>query len=230
MYSFPFVCLLPTWLTCTCTYASPCVPFLLCAQSSALILGATATSPPHQSNNATGTTALWRVDPTGQFWNCDAAAIGRGAGAAEAWLLRRVLEYTMVQRHVTDWKRDFGVDEDAKEETEFIAGYLTSEDVRDFANGLNATDALALLQQCLVETLSSTSLDGATGSAWKEGVIVASPKRTWGTLQGVVLSLQDGSQGRSFGAFRTKTKRKRVTLDFIDECNLARKTAIAFRH
>jgi 20S proteasome alpha/beta subunit len=30
---------------------------------------------------------LWRVDPTGQFWNCKAACIGRGAGLAETYLI-----------------------------------------------------------------------------------------------------------------------------------------------
>ena len=33
---------------------------------------------------------LWRVDPTGQFWKCDAAVIGRGAGAAEAHLMNLI--------------------------------------------------------------------------------------------------------------------------------------------
>jgi 20S proteasome alpha/beta subunit len=30
---------------------------------------------------------LWRIDPTGQFWKCDATVIGRGASAAEAHLM-----------------------------------------------------------------------------------------------------------------------------------------------
>lgn len=34
---------------------------------------------------------LWRIDPTGQFWKCDATVIGRGASAAEAHLMDMVL-------------------------------------------------------------------------------------------------------------------------------------------
>jgi len=33
---------------------------------------------------------IWRIDPTGQFWKCNAAAVGRGAGNAEATFLRQV--------------------------------------------------------------------------------------------------------------------------------------------
>jgi 20S proteasome alpha/beta subunit len=35
---------------------------------------------------------LWRIDPTGQFWKCDATVIGRGASAAEAHLMDMLSE------------------------------------------------------------------------------------------------------------------------------------------
>jgi 20S proteasome alpha/beta subunit len=47
-----------------------------CLQSYALLAG----------RDEHNTCSLWRVDPTGQFWKCNAAAIGRGAHAAEAHL------------------------------------------------------------------------------------------------------------------------------------------------
>lgn len=47
-----------------------------CLQSYALLVG----------RDEENTCSLWRVDPTGQFWKCNAAAIGRGAHAAEAHL------------------------------------------------------------------------------------------------------------------------------------------------
>ena len=36
---------------------------------------------------------IWRIDPTGQFWNCDAAAVGRGAGLVEGAMLRYVRKW-----------------------------------------------------------------------------------------------------------------------------------------
>lgn len=35
---------------------------------------------------------LWRIDPTGQFWNCHAAALGRGADKAQDELYKQLLE------------------------------------------------------------------------------------------------------------------------------------------
>lgn len=35
---------------------------------------------------------LWRIDPTGQFWKCDASAIGKGSRQAEAYLLEMVAD------------------------------------------------------------------------------------------------------------------------------------------
>ena len=34
---------------------------------------------------------IWRIDPTGQFWNCHAARVGRGSGLAERLLLKLVV-------------------------------------------------------------------------------------------------------------------------------------------
>eukprot|EP00986_Skeletonema_menzelii_P011743 scaffold6160_cov104-Skeletonema_menzelii.AAC.1 len=36
---------------------------------------------------------LWRVDPTGQFWKCDASAVGRGTVEVEEELLNRVRQW-----------------------------------------------------------------------------------------------------------------------------------------
>lgn len=33
---------------------------------------------------------LWRIDPSGQFWKCNASCIGRGAAAAEEHLLKLI--------------------------------------------------------------------------------------------------------------------------------------------
>ena len=33
---------------------------------------------------------IWRIDPTGQFWNCQGAAVGRGAGLVEGSMLKLV--------------------------------------------------------------------------------------------------------------------------------------------
>lgn len=53
-------------------------------QSYALLVG-------RDEQRSSSSFAMWRVDPTGQFWKCDAAAIGRRAGVAEAHLLDLVV-------------------------------------------------------------------------------------------------------------------------------------------
>jgi hypothetical protein len=51
--------------------------FIFIFQSAAVLLG-------HRQ--------LWRVDPTGQFWNCHAAVVGRESDRAEEELVTKLLE------------------------------------------------------------------------------------------------------------------------------------------
>jgi 20S proteasome alpha/beta subunit len=39
-----------------------------------------------------GQCQLWRIDPTGQFWNCHAAVLGRAADKAQEELYQQLLE------------------------------------------------------------------------------------------------------------------------------------------
>lgn len=39
-----------------------------------------------------GQSQLWRIDPTGQFWNCHATALGRAADKAQEELYQQLLE------------------------------------------------------------------------------------------------------------------------------------------
>ena len=212
-------------------------------QSSALILGTTDTTIPTHAgpnNNTTSmsTTALWRVDPTGQFWNCDAAAIGRGAGKAEAWLLRHIFESSSMKQQrddvIIDWKKEeydlenSDLDLQRQNEMEFISDYLTNEHVRNFMYALNATDALEVLHKCLIETLSSSTPTTATSN--ENSSSFKRPRRTWGMLQGMVLSVEeDGAKGSvDSSAYMTKSTRRkmsmwrkrRIALELLDENKL----------
>eukprot|EP00560_Eucampia_antarctica_P005891 CAMPEP_0197841178 /NCGR_PEP_ID=MMETSP1437-20131217/46029_1 /TAXON_ID=49252 ORGANISM="Eucampia antarctica, Strain CCMP1452" /NCGR_SAMPLE_ID=MMETSP1437 /ASSEMBLY_ACC=CAM_ASM_001096 /LENGTH=347 /DNA_ID=CAMNT_0043450895 /DNA_START=328 /DNA_END=1372 /DNA_ORIENTATION=- len=56
--------------------------------SSVLVVGC---DDNNNNSDKDGDYNIWRIDPTGQFWNCQAAAIGRGAGTVESEILRRTL-------------------------------------------------------------------------------------------------------------------------------------------
>ena len=120
---------------------------------------------------------LWRVDPTGQFWDCEASAIGRGAEFAEAWILRRI------------FNNCFGNRTNNMPETEddeiLRTASISNDDVKQFIYNLNSTEALMLLAKCVVETLSSSSSGSVTGTEKRL------PLRTWGILNGVIFSPQN---------------------------------------
>jgi len=82
---------------------------------------------------------IWRVDPTGQFWNCHAAVVGRGAGTAESLLLKKI-------KHFLQLPND---------------SFLSPSDACDFLHTLSVDDALLLMYQCIQETLSTKHHDQA---------------------------------------------------------------------
>lgn len=49
-----------------------------------------------------GQNELWRIDPTGQFWNCHAAVVGRQSDKAEEALVTKLLDRMGATNDSTD--------------------------------------------------------------------------------------------------------------------------------
>ncbi|KAL7549187.1 hypothetical protein ACHAWF_012453 [Thalassiosira exigua] len=96
---------------------------------------------------------LWRVDPTGQFWRVDAAAVGRGALDAESELQTRVRRWKSKK---ADWEHD--------NELECAVRH---EDVRAYLGSLTPDEAVQVATDCLVEGIMRRS---------KIGKVVNDPK------------------------------------------------------
>ena len=150
--------------------------------STALILG---TDGSHCQGTATRqrtghSCRIWRVDPTGQFWDCDAAAAGRGAGSAEAALLRMVFRWkkgdgngekseeekensadskrvAAVTDRDTDSTRGCALDEEIP--IDKILQTVTNEDVRAFLSTLSHDGALDVAFQCLARARKMKETD-----------------------------------------------------------------------
>jgi len=95
---------------------------------------------------------IWRIDPTGQFWKCNAAAVGRGAGNAEATFLRQVEK----------WKRgkQLGLEkagsesiEDQTQDLESLVNNLTNNDVEGYFQTLSFDEAMVVACRCCVSAL-----------------------------------------------------------------------------
>lgn len=100
-----------------------------------------------------GAPKIWRVDPSGQFWSCDVATVGRGAGVAEAFLLREMARRI---RSPADMEGSRGGDEHNEEEIynddleETIAS-LSNRDVKKFLGSLSMDEAISLARECVLK-------------------------------------------------------------------------------
>ena len=106
-------------------------------------------------------TAIWRVEPTGQFWNCDVAAVGRGAGVAERIFLKRILNWKRKQDkndHNHD-NRDINNnivnddDNDDDDDHDDWISNISNQDVKEYLHSLDCNDALSLATDIFSETL-----------------------------------------------------------------------------
>lgn len=100
-----------------------------------------------------GAPEIWRVDPSGQFWSCDAATVGRGAAGAEAFL-RKEIARRMTSS--TDMEGSRGDDEYDEEEIENddlgeTMASLSNEDVKKFLRTLSMDEAIALARDCVLK-------------------------------------------------------------------------------
>jgi len=96
--------------------------------------------------------SIWRCDPTGQFFNCHMAAVGRGAGTAEA----------VVMSSVAKQGEDGNADETHSIELDDLVSKISSKDVQKFLSTLSFDDAVLLACKCIAKALNlSTTNDSA---------------------------------------------------------------------
>jgi len=89
---------------------------------------------------------IWRIDPTGQFFNCHAAAVGRGAGNAEATILEHVAKY---KRQLESERSNLDNDEDIQS----LLTTLTNNEVKSCLQTLSFEDATVLACRCCAQAL-----------------------------------------------------------------------------
>lgn len=94
--------------------------------------------------------SIWRCDPTGQFWDCHAAAVGRGAGGAEGEIMA----------HVAAAKMGKNLGDEEKENVEEMIAMISPQDVRDYLSGMSFEDAVILACQCIKRSLRLEKLTG----------------------------------------------------------------------
>lgn len=113
-------------------------------QSSLLAIGPTTEYQTSDSLDKNGNIAIWRVDPTGQFWRMDAGAVGRAAINIEAELVNKVRQ-SMKKGHQHN---------PAEEETEHIT--VSNSDVKTYLSSLSMEQALSVATDCLVNGIMSS--------------------------------------------------------------------------
>ena len=95
---------------------------------------------------------IWRIDPTGQFWSCDAAAVGKGAGVAESFLLKEIARRMKSPANVEDTEVDEEEEEDFDDDgIDDGMASLTNQDVKKFLLSLSVDEAIALAQKCVLK-------------------------------------------------------------------------------
>lgn len=135
---------------------------------------------------------LWRVDPTGQFWKCDASAVGRGTVEVEEELLNRVRQWkkknnnkkknehddtsssvAVVQSTITSSLTD----NDNNGDDELNQVRITNNDVRSYLSSLTEDEAVKIASDCLVNGIMNC-----------KGTPTHNEKRTGGGGNGSALS------------------------------------------
>lgn len=143
---FPLTFRKAFWLTQN--YIQFLSPF--CIQCSALMVGMEE--------------GIWQVDPTGQFWNCHAAVVGRGSNKVRSYLLRQIAEKLTLQGETAKPSNDEEMKTATKAEKEDPAASVSSRDVQSYLSTLSVPEAVALAYQCCMVTAPrpepSTSTEG----------------------------------------------------------------------
>lgn len=118
------------------------------SQSSLLTIGVDEGTTIDSSNKATNNISIWRVDPTGQFWNIDAGAVGRAAIDIEVELLNKVRQWRKKETQQT-------FDEESQPDT------LCNSDVKSYLSTLSVEEALTVANDCLINGILSSMKRGS---------------------------------------------------------------------
>ena len=85
---------------------------------------------------------VWRVDPTGQFWKCQATIVGRGSVLAEAKLMAQLHEQSTADNTSTSTN-------------DSTKGEATRVDIKDQLRALGRDEAVVLCKSAIVDTFAS---------------------------------------------------------------------------
>ena len=96
-----------------------------------------------------GQSSIWRCDATGQFWDCHAAAVGRGAGSAEAEIMAQ------------SWSQDAQTKDGKNDELDDLVNAVSPKGVQEYLESLTFDDAIVLACKCIAKALNlqSTGMD-----------------------------------------------------------------------
>lgn len=90
--------------------------------------------------------SIWRCDSTGQFWNCYMAAVGRGAGTAEAVIMshigRKIKEDSIASNDTNSMKVDD------------LTSNISSKDVQEYLSTLSFDEAILLAVESFAKALN----------------------------------------------------------------------------
>jgi len=113
--------------------------------------------------------SIWRCDPTGQFWTVHAAAVGRGAGDAEA----------ILERAVRSWKNLNCINNNSNGESlpDELIPEVTSKDVQRFFSTISFDETLVLACKCVREALGLSQNDQLMTGIGLEGILIPAKER-----------------------------------------------------
>ncbi|KAG7365858.1 proteasome subunit [Nitzschia inconspicua] len=109
-----------------------------------------------------GQKEIWRIDPTGQFWNCHLTVIGQDSDAVEASLYQSLLQKFKTKTHnhrppphqqqqqdvtMEGVDNDNGTDDD--DDDDDSKKWWSMQTLIDYMESLPHTDALELVKECL---------------------------------------------------------------------------------
>ena len=139
--------------------------------SSLLAVGNDNSNSRHQNDND-DKLCIWRVDPTGQFWKCEASAVGYGTMEVEAELLSRARAWkksitmkddeSLTESKATTRTRTLNrkdVDEDEEEMMNDVI--ISNKDVRMYLASLTEDEAVKVASDCLVDGLLNCNRSAA---------------------------------------------------------------------
>lgn len=105
------------------------------------------------SNKQASNSIIWRIDPTGQFWNCQGAAVGRGAGQVEAAMLKLVQDWkygrqkdTINGANVSNNKSD---DHDQYDDLDKVIRSISNDDVKQCFRSMTFDEAVKFTCDCI---------------------------------------------------------------------------------